>query len=246
MPVQNRPVEPSAFHDLKARVEGLESEQKRQGRQLVTVDRIVTANLPAPSEGQIAVEASGNALKYYANQQWRTLRGGLPSAMLLEGQNSRASGVLLNMTYGSFYRNDTSFSYSDVTGGKAQYMTLSEEGLYRGEFIFHWDTDWTAGDYPFMEPAAKQGGANTALTSTISIYSEDTDLYIGAEQITAAEMDHHLIKATVYWVFTVANFGESTMAVGCNLRATNSRTKNFGSSVTVVRLGDALSQVTIT
>lgn len=77
MPTQNQPIEPSAFRELQRRVERLENENQRDaGRKLITVDRLTTANLPAPSEGQIAVEHSSDDLKYYANSQWRSLGSG--------------------------------------------------------------------------------------------------------------------------------------------------------------------------
>lgn len=71
MPIYQRPSRATAFGEqLAAQREADRRLGLRETRQLLTVDRGVTANVPAPGEGQLMVE--GTTLKWYAQSAWRS------------------------------------------------------------------------------------------------------------------------------------------------------------------------------
>lgn len=70
MPIYQRPSRATAFGEqLAAQREADRRLGLRETRQLLTVDRGVTANVPAPGEGQLMVE--GTRLRHYAQGEWR-------------------------------------------------------------------------------------------------------------------------------------------------------------------------------
>lgn len=166
---------------------------------------------------------------------------------MVEGQTSRSATGNLNMTFGSFWRNDTTFGYSDVASGKAKYLTIGEEGFYKASFYITWNSDWSVGDQPYIEPSCKLGGVNSPLVGLgTAAYWDDTQQIVYGEQFTTAELDHHQLAATVWFDYTVADTGENPLGIGVNIRSSLSATKNFGAGLVVVRLGDNVSAVTIT
>ena len=152
----------------------------------------------------------------------------------------------LPLDFDSFYRNHTDYGYSDVASGRARYVTISRPGWYMYDGVIFWDTDWTAGDFPYIEPSAEVGGAATTLISVSGIDWDDTQGIIYGQQFIAAEHDHHSLAATVFFNFDPDAVGFATIGVGVNIRSGSTRTKAFGGHIALTWLGDFLEQVTIT
>lgn len=150
------------------------------------------------------------------------------------------------LDFDSFYRNHEAYGYSDVTSGRARYVTLSRAGWYLYHGVIFWDTDWTAGDFPYIEPSAEVGGSATTLIGVSGIDWDDTQGIIYGQQFIASEMDHHSLAATVLFNFDPAAVGFSSIGVGVNVRSGSTRTKAFGGHIALTWLGDALEEVTIT
>jgi len=178
--------------------------------------------------------------------------GGLPVANMSEGENSRTTGSKLKMTYGQMWTNDTAvFGYSNVTSGKAKYMTLKEDGVYRAVFQLGWVNtfEFTLGDNPSIAPATEQSGVDGDLVPALDDYFDTA----GAEGVwnsqRSTEMvnNYHVLTCEVVFSFIASMFGETPMKVGCSLYTDNSRTADFKSQISVVRLSpDVMSEVTIT
>lgn len=171
--------------------------------------------------------------------------GGPISALGRAGTQSLSATGNLALTFSSVYANDPSFGVSGVSGGRATYITISEPGFYMYDGLVFWDTDWTVGDFPYVEPSASVGGSPTTLIGVSSIDWDDTQGIIYGQQFTAAEMDHHSLAATVYFNFDPVAVGFATIGVGINMRSSATRTKNFGAHIVLTRLGDILEAVTI-
>ncbi len=142
--------------------------------------------------------------------------------------------------------NDPSFGYDVVSGGRATYITISKEGNYVADFNVFWNTDWTVGDFPYIEPSDLINSVAGTLVNDVDVNSwDDTQSIIYGEQFTAAESDHHQLAARVYFTFTEAWFGFPSIGIGVNMRSGATRTKNFGGMVAVTWLGPALVEQTI-
>ena len=166
------------------------------------------------------------------------------SALGLAYNRSQNTGGQLKFDFDDIYINDSSFSYEQVTSGRARYITITSEGFYQYDAYVSWDTDFTVGDFPYIEPSCYVSGAADLLVNTAAVYWSDTGGVIYGEQFIAAEQDHHLIRSTVYFNFTASDFGDSAPGIGVNLRDSGSRTKTFGAGVQLTRLGDTLTALT--
>jgi len=176
--------------------------------------------------------------------------GGLPVAIGLRGEASftTSSGAL---PFTSISWNDDSlFGYDGVSGSSAKYVTVNQDGVYSLKFTAFWDSDFTAGDNPFL--ATKfwnpHTGFETPLPNVLGADSwNDTQNIIYGEQLTTAEMDHHQLVANVVFGVRMADFAAGTTVVGFGVGVASgtARTKNFGAGITVVRLGDVTVEQTI-
>lgn len=169
----------------------------------------------------------------------------LPSALGSASSRSQTCAGSLPIEFDFVYWNDPSFAYEGVTAGRARYLTITTEGWYLGKFSIFWDTDFTVGDFPFIEPSCFIGGFADVLVNSFAPNWNDTQGIIYGEQFTAAEMDHHSLAATVLFQFTAAGVGDASPGIGVNVRAGGGRTKNFGGQVALTYLGDTLAQQTI-
>lgn len=195
-------------------------------------------------EGQLT------ALRRRVDRLERRPQGGTaPAAITALGQaGSRSqsiSGGVLPIYFDFFYRNDPSFGYEQVVSSRARYITISADGYYMAQFAIWWDTDFTAGDQPYLKPMAYIGGFDSSLIPSASAVWDQGFDSINGQQFTAAEMDHHLIHTTVWFNFSAAEFAEPDIGIGMQLEAAVSRTKNFGGQVVITRMGDVQTQVTI-
>jgi hypothetical protein len=173
----------------------------------------------------------------------------VPVGIMSEGQNSRATGSKLLMTFGLFSTNDTSvFGYSNVTSSKARFMTVAEDGIYRIDYQINWNSDFTAGDQPAIVALTEQGGVTGDLIPAMDRYwSIEGSQGIWNQQITAAEMDHWNLFGTAVIQYEAAMFGETPLKIGVGLYSNNSRTMGFGAQLSCYRVSTALmSDVTIT
>lgn len=169
------------------------------------------------------------------------------SAVAHAYSRSQACNSTLTLEFDDFFRNDSSFGYTQVTSSRAKYITISTEGFYKYQAVIYWDTDWSASDFPYIEPTMWDGSSqNTLVNAADADHWDDTQSIIYGEQFTAAEMDHHSLAATVYFNFDTAYWGFATIGLGVNIRSSANRTKNFGGHIVVTRLGDLVSEVTIT
>jgi hypothetical protein len=177
------------------------------------------------------------------------IASGLPVAISLRGEASFAtsSGAL---PFDSISWNDDSlFGYSGVSGATAKYVTVNQSGVYSLKFTAFWDSDFTAGDNPFLatkfyEPTAD---LEIPLPNVLGVDSwNDTQNIIYGEQLTTAEMDHHQLVANVVFGLHLENFtGETEVGFGVGVASGVARTKNFGAGISIVRLGDVTVEQTI-
>lgn len=174
------------------------------------------------------------------------LGGGPISALGIAGARSQSATGNLPLDFDDIYTNDASFGYEVVTSGRARYITISQEGWYRYDAHIFWDTDWGATDFPYIESSCYVLGSPDTLATAAAEFWSGEGGWIGGEQFTAAEADHHQLISTMYFNFTAADFGDSVIGIGVNVRSSGSATKNFGGGVALTRLGDTLTPLTIT
>lgn len=204
--------------------------------------------LPSASEttGQVLTRDSTAA----HGIKWATSSGGtgsgLPCALALAYDRSQSTGVgaRIKFDFDDIYQNDAMYGYEVVSGGRARYITTSTEGFYRYDAYVEWNTDFSPGDFPFIEPSCYVLGSDDTLVNAAAVYWADTGGIIYGEQFIASEMDHHQLRSTIYFNFTAADFGAATIGIGVNLVAGASITKNFGAGVSLAMLGDTLSAMT--
>jgi len=168
------------------------------------------------------------------------------SALGSAGQRSQTCAGVLDIEFDNIWNNDASFGYTGVASGRAKYITISQEGFYKAQFQINWDTDFTVGDFPYIEPRVwfVTGSFADNLVNSASVYWQDGGV-IQSEQFTAAEMDHHMIEQTVYFNFSAADFGSTVIGIGERINAGGSRTKNFGGQIVLTWLGELLVEQTI-
>jgi hypothetical protein len=175
------------------------------------------------------------------------LGGGPISALGIAASRSQSCTGNLPLEFDYFYSNDASFGYEQVTSSRARYITITTEGWYKVQCLIDWDTDWTAGDYPYIEPSCYVGGAPDTLVGASATYWQDAGGIIYGQQLIAVEHDHHSIACTVYFNFDATDFGnDTTIGLGINMRSSATRTKTFGGQIAITRLGDLLTETTIT
>jgi hypothetical protein len=171
----------------------------------------------------------------------------LPISVLgLAGARSQSmSGLELNIEFDLIYRNDDSFTYEEVTSSRARYITISQEGWYHAKFAIFWNSDFTAGDAPLLRPTAFVSGFQNNL---INIADQNWNDYLGinASQLVNANLVHHIIACDVLFNFVAADWGDSEVGIGMKLQANANRTKNFGGTLAITRLGGVLTELVIT
>lgn len=172
--------------------------------------------------------------------------GGPISALGLAFSRSQAmSGNVLNLMFDSVYCDDASFSFEEVTSGRAQYVTISQEGWYRVDSMVYWDTDFSAGDFPFFRRTCFIAGVQDILDSSAAVFASAGSAGITHLQNTTAEMDHHELGGSFFFNFTAADFGQASLGIGLRIDANVDRTKAFGGELAITRLGDTLAELTI-
>jgi len=164
------------------------------------------------------------------------------TALGLAFSRSQACNSLLEFDFDEIYTNDDSFGFSDVTSGRAQFITISRVGLYKAQFVSFWDSAWTAGDNPLIVPNTNLGDLVPAADITTW---DDTQNIVYGEQFTADESAHLSLAATVYFTFDPAYWGFASLGIGVNLESQANRTKSFAAKVIVTWIGDLLTEVTI-
>lgn len=172
--------------------------------------------------------------------------GGPITALGLAGSRSQSmSGLVLDFDFDDIVTNDASFGYEVVTSGRAQYITISTEGWYRGRFVVFFNSDFTAGDFPFLQPTCYVLGADDVLVNSAA-WSLTDERNIANNQDAAGELTRHVLSCTLDFQFTAADFGDSPVGIGMRIVANNNRTKFFGGQLELTWLGSALSALTIT
>lgn len=173
-----------------------------------------------------------------------------PSAVMLDGFTSRTTGSKLYMTFGLFYRNAAAsgvFGYSNVTGSKAKFLTISENGIYVAWGNMGWNSDFTAGDQPRIVFSTNQLGADGDLVPGLDVTYNEEQSGIWNEQISADDMDHHTLRTMAMFNVDLSLWGETPMKIGLALYSNNSRTKSFFGQMGIYRVTtDLMAQVTIT
>lgn len=177
--------------------------------------------------------------------------GGLPVAVGLRGEDSfTTSSGTMPLTSIS-WNDDSLFGYDGVSGSTAKYITINQDGVYSLKFTAFWNTDFSAGDNPFLYTAFwnPHTGFEFPLPTVLDVDSwNDTQNIVYGEQLTTAEMDHHQMVANIVFGVRMADFASGTTVVGFGVGVSSSvaRTKSFGAGLTVVRLGDVTVEQTIT
>lgn len=122
-------------------------------------------------------------------------------------------------------------------------IMITESGCYRGEFYVYWSTDFTAATFPFIEPGCVIDSVQDSLVNTESLpffgpVWDNTQSWIGGEQFTAAEMDHHSVHASVIFNFDFTVAGISTFGISNVLRSSFAGAKTVGAKLAVYRISD--------
>lgn len=119
----------AAIDNLAERVRRLE-QQFAQDRRLLTLDRIATANVPDPVEGQQAVRSSDDAHTWYANGSWRTATSNCSRAFNTTSTQSYDSGTgfdqFIRYIPATCSTNDSSVYARDSFGG----LRILKSGVY--------------------------------------------------------------------------------------------------------------------
>lgn len=175
-----------------------------------------------------------------------TTGGGPITALASAWSRSQAmSSLVLDLVFDEISTNDASFGYEVVSSGRAQYVTISTEGWYRGRFVVYYNSDFSAGDFPFIQPTTYVLGSQGTLAADASWYLSD-ERNIANNQDATGEMTRHVLSCTFDFEFDATDFGDSVVGIGLRIVANANRTKNFGGYIELTRLGDVLSELTIT
>lgn len=191
---------------------------------------------PRSQGGTDPIEVSGGPVSAYADA------GGLQSRTL-PADVSPFTNEQMWMSPGA------PFSPSGGNPASFDYIMIEQDGWYRADFYVYWSTDFGASTFPLIRPGCLVDGSPDFLSVFFSDPAfwpgyDNTQSWIGGEQFTAAEMDHHSLEATVYFNLSFPVVGLSTFGIGNTFDSTFSGTKTIGGYFTVVRLGDYMEQAT--
>lgn len=183
--------------------------------------------------------------------------GGPISATGVADSRSLTNSGSLDLQFRYIFNNDASFGYAVTSGGspnRATYVTISTEGFYQADFVAYWNSNFTAGDNPYIQPRVYYPSSATsdALVNSDGVEAwDDTQDGIWGIQLAAAEMTYHSLRNVFFFNYDPSNgsstwAGEDYIGLGVRINTSVSRTKNFGGQLHVTRLGGLVSQVTIT
>lgn len=140
--------------------------------------------------------------------------------------------------------------YSPQGGDPSDYdnIMIAEDGFYRASFYVYWSSDFGGGSLPYIEPGCVVDGSQDSLVAFESLpffgpVWDNTQSWIGGEQLDSAEMDHHSVYAEVTFNLSFSVAGISTFGVSNVLRSSFSGSKDVGGKLCVTRLGDYLEEV---
>lgn len=141
------------------------------------------------------------------------------------------------MTPGGPYEPDT----GDATS--FDYLMVLDDGWYRADFYIYWSTDFGPATFPRIRPGLVADGAEDffdAYWNDPQFWPgyDDNKSWIGGEQFTAAEQDHHSLEATVFFNLSFAMAGLTTFGIGNTLDSTFSGSKDIGGYMTIERISD--------
>jgi hypothetical protein len=191
---------------------------------------------PRSQGGTDPIPVSGGPVSAYADA------GGLQSRTI-PADVSPLTNEQMWMTPGGPYEPDSGNPAS------FNYIMINQNGWYRADFYIYWSTDFTGGTFPIIRPGCVIDGSPDFLSVAFDDPAfwpgyDNTQSWIGGEQFTAAEMDHHSLEATVYFNLSFAVSGFTTFGISNTLDTTFVGSKNIGGYFTVVRLGDYMEAVT--
>jgi hypothetical protein len=203
--------------------------------------------------------STDRALQAFAYQRDQIFRRPAPaagasniSAVALADFRSLANSGALALQFRYIYTNDDSFSYAVTSGGspnRAKYVTISKTGYYMAHFVAFWDTDFTVGDSPFIQPSCyfvDLASADVLVNSDGGEAWDDTQDGIWGIQFNATEMDYHSLRNVFFFNFDPAVWGTASLGLGINIKTSTARTKFWGGGVQVTWLGELVEQLTIT
>lgn len=209
MAIYQRPSHPHAFGEQQARQQ--EADRRlglRETRQLLTVDRGVTANVPAPGEGQLMVE--GTDLKWYAQGAWHS--GAATSARfaitntgtidLPDGVSTQVSDEDLEILYSNVDDVGWTLEYTDDNSTGDFHWTLKPVS---GDDALYGEGAWIIGlkAYIDTESDAEPSG-DVWLKTQIGIGGRHVDIetmhFIPAAQIAAQVTDQECVGGTTMMI----------------------------------------------
>jgi hypothetical protein len=203
--------------------------------------------------------STDRALQAFAYQRDQIFRRPAPaagasniSATAVADSRSLANTGALALQFRYIFTNDASFSYAVTSGGspnRATYLTISQTGFYMAHFVAYWNTNFTAGDNPFIQPSCYFVDTATpdVLVNSDGLEAwDDTQDGIWGIQLAAAEMTYHSLRNVFFFNFDPAVWGTASLGLGITIKTSVARTKFYGGQLTATWLGDLVEQVTIT
>lgn len=146
------------------------------------------------------------------------------------------------------WTNSADVTYSNDAGDPTTIMILLS-GLYYAKFMIYWSTDFGAGTFPFIEPGCTTDGTQDNLVALDNppafgpVWS-NTQSWIGGEQFTAAELDHHSVVADVVFNFDFTAAGLSSFGINNVLRSGFAGNKSVAAELFVMRVSDYMEEYT--
>jgi hypothetical protein len=173
---------------------------------------------------------------------------GGPTTVIGYGSGSGAmSGGALLIPFEECYTNDTiNMGYTEDNGTNFDFLKVTQPGIYQIHGWLGWNTDFTAGDVPYLELLTwyPSTPAYSTLPASVAIYDNVWGLNTGVwnQQNTTAELDFHSMFDVAHVVFDPSDAanawtGEAYTGFGARIRASFDRTKTFTIQMSVTRLG---------
>lgn len=183
--------------------------------------------------------------------------GGCISGTAIADMRSLTNSGQLDFLFRYIFANDPSFSYDEAAGtspNRAKFLTISEPGFYMLDAVAYWDTNFTSGDNPYIQPTVWYPSSSTidVLVNSDGLEAwDDTQDGVWGIELGSGNLAYHSLRNLFRFNYDPDNgsstwAGEDFIGLGVRLNTSISRTKFFGANLHVTRLGEVVEQMTIT
>ena len=179
----------------------------------------------------------------------------LPSAWASGATQNVSNAGGLNIPFDTIaWNDDTVFGYSTARTGtpgpagvkNSDYVTINKEGWWIGRFQVSWDTDWTAGDLPFIDVYTLNSGSEDPVANiAVEWWNDEQNGIYGTQYNGDIGTGHMSLYSFMAFNFSAAAWGETTPGIGMRIRSSFARTKLYFGNMTITWVGDMLVDQTI-